>query len=96
MSEVHPASELDITADGEHRYRTQAGEDGPVYRVTVTGAVLEELHLTDADEPTLVRKALEVLATQDGSWAVPEDFTLEDAERAYPGLLEQVRLMVGR
>ena len=95
MSEVHPASELDITADGEHRYRAQAGEDGPTYHVTVTQAVLDELHLTDADEPTLVRKALEVLATQDAG-ALPREFSLEDAERTYPGLLEQVRLIVGR
>lgn len=94
MTDLHPASELDVTADGEHRYRARTG-DGRSYTVTVTAGVLDELHLADADEPTLVRKALELLVAQDAG-ELPASFTLEDAERLYPGLLEQVRVMIGR
>lgn len=89
---------LDITADGEHRYvATVTREDGTTrdYTVQVPTSLLSELNLSDADEPLVVRAALEMILDRPDP-TLPQTFSLGDAEKTYPGFTEQLRAAAGR
>jgi hypothetical protein len=89
---------LDVRADGEHRYAVECVDSsGTVrhYEVECPPALLEELSLEPADEPVLVRCALELLLTTPGD-RMPERFSLLEAQDRYPGLVEQLRTVCGR
>lgn len=92
--------ELDLRADGAHRYAvtlTAPGDDtlSVTHVVSVPPSLLEELQLTLADEPVLVRQAVELLASGERP-PLPERFSLTDAEQLRPGLTEELRTLVGR
>jgi hypothetical protein len=91
-------TDLDIRADGEHRYRadvTDAHGATGEYVITVPERLLDELNLETADEPLLVRSALELLLARHGE-VLDADFGLDDAVRTYPHLLDEIRAAVGR
>jgi len=91
-------SDLDIRADGEHRYLAGlTTDDGTTneYVVEVPEALLTDLNLEAADEPTLVRTALELLLERPGS-QLPRTFSLDDADAAYAGFAEELRAAAGR
>jgi len=91
-------SDLDIRADGEHRYLAEVtDEDGASseYTVEVPESLLDELNLEPADEPLLVRSALELLLAKHGE-ALGNSFGLDEAVRAYPGFLDELRAAAGR
>jgi len=89
--------EIDVRADGEHRYAaaltTNAGSTTE-HSVVSDPGLLERLHATDADEPFLVRRVLEVLldAAENSEGDVPPvvDLRALDAER--PELLASLPL----
>ncbi len=99
--EAEPPAELDITADGAHVYAVTVGESGPGdgsarhYRVSVPDSLLDELNLEPPDEPALVRTGLELML-QRPEGPMPAEFSLDEAESRYPGLLDQLRTMSGR
>lgn len=91
-------SHLDIRADGEHRYRADVtGADGKPsqYVVQVPESLLDELNLEPADEPLLVRTALDLLLAKHGE-ALGTTFSLDEAAQAYPGFLDELRAAAGR
>jgi hypothetical protein len=89
--------EIDVRADGEHRYAaalTTADGTTTEHVVVSDPDLLERLHATEAEEPFLVRRVLEVLleAAENSAADVPAvvDLTALDAER--PDLLPSVPL----
>ncbi len=91
-------TELDIRADGEHRYRASlTTDDGTVseYVVEVPQGLLADLNLEAADEPTLVRTALEMLLERSHS-QLPQTFRLDDAEAVHPGFTDKLKAAAGR
>jgi hypothetical protein len=90
--------DLDVRAGGEHAYDvTLTHDDGTVreYHVTVPEPLLADLGLDTPDEPLVVRQALELLMERDGA-TMPEQFSLADAVRTYPGFADQLRAAVLR
>lgn len=91
-------SDLDIRADGEHRYLVSVtADDGSTteYTVEVPQSLVDELNLEAPDEPAMVRTALDLLLERSGA-ALGTTFCLDDAEIAYPGFLDQLRAAAGR
>jgi len=95
-------SDVDVRADGEHRYRaaiTTAAGRRTEHVVVCEAQLLEDLQVTAAEEPFLVRQVVEVLAAaadageQDGSGAtVPEVVDLRELDRERPDLLASLPL----
>ncbi|MEZ0164934.1 hypothetical protein AB2L27_09170 [Kineococcus sp. LSe6-4] len=89
--------DIDVWADGEHRYRavleTSAGRRSE-HVVTSDADLLERIHATDAEEPFLVRRVLEVLldAAETSGGDVPEVVDLRELDRERPELLPSVPL----
>lgn len=91
-------ADLDVRAAGEHAYDVTVTEnDGAAsdYRVSVPGSWLERLGLDDTDEPLLVRSALELLLDGHGG-QLTRTFTLDDAERSYPGFYARLQAAAAR
>lgn len=94
--------DVDVQADGEHRYAATLTTSGGVstqHVVTCDDDLLERLRATPADEPVLVRRVLEVLVTAadqaeaDGSLAaVPSVVDLRELDRERPDLLPSLPL----
>lgn len=94
--------DVDVQADGEHRYAatlTTAGGVSSRHVVTCDPELLERLMATRADEPVLVRRVLEVLveaadrAESDGNLAaVPTVVDLRELDRERPDLLPSLPL----
>jgi len=94
--------DVDVQADGEHRYAATLTTSGGVssqHVVTCDDELLERLMATPADEPVLVRRVLEVLvsaadqAEADGDDAVlPAVVDLRELDRARPELLPSLPL----
>lgn len=87
--------ELDVRADGEHRYVVSGPEPAREHTISVPESLLDELRLTDADEPVLVRQALELLLAK-GDHDLPRDFALTDVEALRPGFTKELQALVGR
>lgn len=88
--------DLDVRAGGEHVYDVVVTDDdgsSREYRVTVPEFLLAQLGAEDADEPTVVRRALELLLDQQGG-AMPPQFSLDQAEETYPGFCDQLRAVL--
>lgn len=84
-------SELDVRAAGEHAYEAEVvSADGATTtsQVAVETDVLVELGATDADEPLVVRRALELVLEVGG--ALPERTSLGALGRDYPALLPEL------
>lgn len=89
--------EVDVQADGEHRYAatlTTSGGARSEHVVTCDEEVLEHAGATSAEEPVLVRRVLEVLlrAAEDAEAsghvaAVPSLIDLRELDRERPELL---------
>jgi len=98
-------SDVDVRADGEHRYRaviTTAEGRRTEHVVACDEQLLAELQVTAAEEPFLVRQVLDVLARaadageRDGSGAtVPEVVDLRELDRQRPDLLAGLPLRRG-
>lgn len=89
---------LDVRADGEHRYAVDMVDVSGTarsYAVECPPALLDELSLERADEPVLVRCALELMLAKPGD-PMPERFSLLDAAERYPGFVEELRVVCGR
>lgn len=85
--------EIDVRADGEHRYAVSVAERQ--HTVSVPESLLGELQLTDADEPVLVRQALELLLVN-GDQDLPASFALTEVEALRPGFTDELQALVGR
>ncbi|NIZ92640.1 hypothetical protein [Kineococcus rubinsiae] len=98
-------SDVDVRADGEHRYLaaiTTAAGRRTEHVVASDPQLLEELRMTAAEEPFLVRQVVDLLARaadageQDGSGAtVPEVIDLRELDRERPDLLASLPLREG-
>ncbi|GAA0301921.1 hypothetical protein [Kineococcus aurantiacus] len=89
--------EIDVVADGEHRYRARLGTtDGASteHVVTSDAGLLERVRATAAEEPILVRRVLEVLveASQTSGNPLPEVIDLRRLDAERPELLPSVPL----
>ena len=82
--------ELDLRASGEHRYdvrlASEAGEQ--TFALVVPPSYLDAL-ATDRNEATVARAAVELLDEADAQ--VPEEISLDQAERVAPGFDERLR-----
>lgn len=93
---------VDVQADGEHRYAATLTTTGGMvseHVVTCDSDLLERLEATEAEEPILVRRVLEVLveaadaAEADGDIAaVPTVVDLRELDRERPDLLASLPL----
>ncbi len=89
--------EIDVRADGEHRYRavleTSSGERTE-HLVTSDAELLERIQATEAEEPFLVRRVLEVLleTVESSGGEVPAVVDLRELDRERPELLPSVPL----
>jgi hypothetical protein len=98
-------SDVDVRADGEHRYLaaiTTTGGRRTEHVVALDAQLLAELQVTAAEEPFLVRQVLDVLARaadageRDGSGAtVPQLVDLRELDRERPDLLASLPLRRG-
>ncbi|PRY15954.1 hypothetical protein [Kineococcus rhizosphaerae] len=89
--------EIDVVADGEHRYRAAlVTADGArsEHVVTSDSELLERVRATEAEEPFLVRRVLEVLleASENSGNPVPPVVDLRQLDRERPELLPSVPL----
>lgn len=88
-----PMTELDLRASGEHRYDVTLTSATGVQEFTlvVPTSYLDALR-TDRDEPTVVRVAVELL--DEAGVRLPQEISLDDAERVAPGFDERLRATV--
>lgn len=86
-------AELDLRASGEHRYdvrlASEAGERA--FTLVVPPSYLDSL-ASDRDEATVARAAVQLLDEADA--AVPEEISLDQAERVAPGFDQRLRAAV--
>ena len=95
-------ADVDVQADGAHRYAATLTTTGGVrsqHVVTADPELLARLQATAADEPVLVRRVLEVLAVAadeaeaaDDDRAVPAVIDLAELDRQRPDLLPSLPL----
>ena len=88
--------DLDVRAGGEHVYDVVVtADDGRAheYRVTAPESIVEDVGVTEVDEPTVVRRALELLL-EHGGGAMPPQFSLAEVEDTYPGFTERLRAVL--
>ncbi|WP_432563127.1 hypothetical protein [Kineococcus sp. SYSU DK003] len=89
--------EIDVVADGAHRYRavlTSGTGRSSEHVVVSDSALLERVQATEAEEPVLVRRVLEVLleAAENSAGDVPPVIDLDQLDRERPELLPSVPL----
>jgi hypothetical protein len=85
--------DLDVRAGGDHVYDVVVtADDGRTheYRVTAPASLVEDVGAAEVDEPTVVRRALELLLEHRGG-AMPPQFSLAEVEDSYPGFTDQLR-----
>ncbi|NAZ81686.1 hypothetical protein GTR02_07625 [Kineococcus sp. R8] len=97
--------DVDVRADGEHRYLaaiTTTGGRRTEHVVASDPQLLADLRMTAAEEPFLVRQVLDVLARaadaaeQDGPGAgLPDVIDLRELDRERPDLLASLPLREG-
>ena len=88
-------TELDVRADGLHRYAaTITTDEGTSHEhaVTCDEDLLAELGLGKTEEPLLVRRALEVLARSADPAGLPGVIDLRELHRQRPDLLPSLTL----
>ena len=83
---------LDISAADPHTYDVTISHPSGAktqHCVTVPPALLEELSLSDAQEPVLVRASLAYLLEHDPA-ALPDRFDLDEIGRAIPRSRDEI------
>jgi hypothetical protein len=83
---------VEITASGTHLYDvtiTHPSGAGTRHCVSVPESLLDELGVTPAQEPLLVRASLVYLMEQHPV-ALPEEFDLDEIGRAIPAYREEI------
>jgi hypothetical protein len=83
---------LDITASGRHAYDvtiTHPSRATTTHQVAVPERLMEDLSLSAAQEPILVRASLSYLLEHSPS-AIPGRFDLDEVGRAIPEYYEEI------
>jgi hypothetical protein len=89
--------DLGISASDAHEYAvTVTADDGTQtsHTVRVPPAMLTDLGLSDAQEPTLVRASLLYLLEREPASSILADFSLDDIGRYFPDYPADIRARV--
>ena len=92
MPDTPESWSLDITAADPHAYDvriTHPSGAGTRHRVTVPRPLMDELGLSAAQEPLLVRASLAYLLEHSPA-ALPDRFALDEVGKAIPEYREQI------
>jgi len=86
-------ADLDVRAAGEGLYEADvvaADGQGSRHLIEADAAALDRLHATAADEPFVVRRALELVLRRSDGVGLAERATLTELDAAYPGVLSEL------